>query len=93
VISSVCLSSSWPLRNLSLDERYALLTLELPISRSPTSVVQELRRASSQVILERHAQLSLPGPSRLFWSPRYLLQPGDEIGRRKLDALIREAHT
>lgn len=92
-VSSVCLSSTWPLRDLSLDERYLLLTLELPTSRSPTSAVQELRRASSQAILERHSQLSLPGPSRQFWSPRYLLQPGNEIRRSKLDTLIREAHT
>lgn len=92
-VSAVCRTRSYSLKDISLHEHYLRLTLDLPTSRSPTSVVQELRRASSHMILARHPQISPQVPSRQFWDKHYLLQRGKSVGRNRLEALLREART
>lgn len=91
-VSELCQSRSWLQREVQLDERYLRFTFQLPSDRSPTGAVQELRRATSRILLKRLPELATNMPTRQFWNRRYLLQPGTTVDPRRIAALMEKAY-
>jgi hypothetical protein len=72
----MCADNGWKTVDLKITNAALQWTLDAPAADSPGALVRIIRQQSSQEILTRLPEFSLPGGESDFWAPGFLIVRG-----------------
>lgn len=74
--AALCADAGWRTVELKITNAALQWTLEAPAAESPGALVRLIRQQSSEQILSRFAEYSLPAGDGDFWAPGFLIVRG-----------------
>jgi hypothetical protein len=87
------LSMAWGLSpgRIDIQPEYLKFTMTLPEDVTPARAVSQLAKGLSERIVKLAPHITTELPRGNFWAKRYLLVPGNEVGRERLEKFVASA--